>query len=135
MRLFNFILICTCLIFVSCGVITPANPILHKVSIGKEKKLSDVYNCKCEKIVFLSGSEEQSNINLFCETIKIQKYYENFDILMLFIDENKNAIGYPLHIYFNDKIYLEVPFQQVLNEESVFVERIGKNYFGIKCIE
>lgn len=136
MRYLNYLLIFfVCIFLVSCGLITPANPKLHKISIGEEKKLSDVYNFKCEKIVFLSGSEEQSNINLFCKTIKIKKAYESFDILMLFIDENENAIGYPLHIYFNDRIYLEVPFQQVLQDKNVWVERIDKNYFGVKLLE
>lgn len=54
---------------------------------------------------------------------------------MLFIDENENAIGYPLHTYFNDRIFLEVPFQQVLQDETVWIERIDKNYFGIKQLE
>ncbi|MBP5601251.1 MAG: hypothetical protein J6X78_00845 [Treponema sp.] len=129
------LLIFICIFFVSCGVITPANPKLHKINIGKVEKLSDVYKYKCEKIVFLSGAEQQANINLFCKSVKIQKYYENFDILMLFVDENENAIGYPLHIYYNDKIYLEVPFQQVQKDENVLVERIDKNYFGIKLLE
>ena len=118
----------------------PANPKLHTIWIGKEKKLIDIYKYKCEKIVFIEGKNKKDKINFFCDSVKIKKRYEIYDVLILFIDKDRYAAAYPLYIYFDDLerepfydgIRFEIPFEEELSENCVFVKRLSKNSFIIK---
>ena len=118
----------------------PANPKLHTIGIGKEKKLTDIYKYKCEKIVFIGGKNKKDKINFFCDSVKIKKRYEIYDVLILFIDKDRYAAAYPLYTYFDDLerepfydgIRFEVPFEEELSENCVFVKRLTKNSFIIK---
>ena len=50
----KFVLLMTLLSFVYFLIYQgPANPKLHTIGIGKEKKRTDIYKYKCEKIVFI----------------------------------------------------------------------------------
>ena len=51
----------------------PANPKLYTIGIGKEKKLTDIYKYKCEKIVFIEGKNKKDKIKLFCNSVEIKK--------------------------------------------------------------
>ena len=121
----------------------PANPKLHTIWIGKEKKLIDIYKYKCEKIVFIEGKNKKDKIKLFCDFVKIKKQYEIYDVLMLFIDDDGYAAAYPLYTYFDDLkrepfydgIRFEVPFEKELSKDCVFVRRLTKNSFSIETKE
>ena len=117
-----------------------ANPKLHTIRIGKEKKLTDIYRYKCEKIVFIGGKNKKDKIKLFCNSIEIKKECEINDVLILFIDKDRYAIAYPLYTYFDDLerepfydgIRFEIPFEKELSKDYVFVKRLTKNSFIIK---
>ena len=118
----------------------PANPKLYTIGIGKEKKLTDIYKYKCEKIVFIEGKNKKDKIKLFCNSIEIKKECEINDVLILFIDKDRYAIAYPLYTYFDDLerepfydgIDFEVPFEKELSKDYVFLKRLTKNSFIIK---
>ena len=118
----------------------PANPKLHTIGIGKEKKLTDIYRYRCEKIVFIGGKNKKDKINFFCDSVKIKKRYEIYDVLILFIDKDRYAAAYPLYTYFDDLkrepfydgIDFEVPFEKGLSKDYVFVKRLTKNSFIIE---
>ena len=118
----------------------PANPKLHTIGIGKEKKLTDIYKYKCEKIVFIEGKNKNDKIKLFCNSVEIKKECEINDVLILFIDKDRYAIAYPLYTYFDDLerepfydgIDFEVPFEKELSKDYVFLKRLTKNSFIIK---
>ena len=118
----------------------PANPKLYTIGIGKEKKLTDIYKYKCEKIVFIEGKNKKDKIKLFCNSIEIKKECEINDVLILFIDKDRYAIAYPLYTYFDDLerepfydgIRFEVPFEEELSENCVFIKRLTKNSFIIE---
>ena len=117
-----------------------ANPKLHTIGIGKEKKLTDIYKYKCEKIVFIGGKNKKDKINFFCDSVKIKKRYEIYDVLILFIDKDRYAIAYPLYTYFDDLerepfydgIRFEIPFEKEPSKDYVFVKRLTKNSFIIE---
>lgn len=60
--------------------------------------------------------------------------------MILFIDDSKNAIAYPLHVYYDDLkrepffdgIEIKIPFEKELISENVVVKRLSKNTFCIK---
>ena len=118
----------------------PANPKLHKIKIGEEQKLTSIYKCECEKIVFLQGKNQNEKIHLFCNSIDEKGFCDIFDVMILFIDDSKNAIAYPLHIYYDDLkrepfydgIEIEIPFEKELISENIVVKRLSKNTFCIK---
>ena len=118
----------------------PANPKLYTIGIGKEKKLTDIYKYKCEKIVFIEGKNKKDKIKLFCNSVEIKKECEINDVLILFIDKDRYAIAYPLYTYFDDLerepfydgIRFEIPFEKELSKDYVFVKRLTKNSFIIK---
>ena len=118
----------------------PANPKLYTIGIGKEKKLTDIYKYKCEKIVFIEGKNKKDKIKLFCNSVEIKKECEINDVLILFIDKDRYAIAYPLYTYFDDLerepfydgIRFEVPFEKELSKDYVFLKRLTKNSFIIK---
>ena len=118
----------------------PANPKLYTIGIGKEKKLTDIYKYKCEKIVFIEGKNKKDKIKLFCNSVEIKKECEINDVLILFIDKDRYAIAYPLYTYFDDlerepfydSIRFEIPFEKELSENCVFVKRLTKNSFIIE---
>ena len=118
----------------------PANPKLHKIKIGEEQKLTSIYKCECEKIVFLQGKNQNEKIHLFCNSIDEKGFCDIFDVMILFIDNSKNAIAYPLHIYYDDLerepfydgISIEIPFEKELISENIVVKRFSKNTFCIK---
>jgi hypothetical protein len=118
----------------------PANPKLYTIGIGKEKKLTDIYKYKCEKIVFIEGKNKKDKIKLFCNSVEIKKECEINDVLILFIDKDRYAIAYPLYTYFDDLerepfydgIDFEVPFEKELSKDYVFLKRLTKNSFIIK---
>ena len=132
-----FLLVCFLVCF-TC--LRPANQKLHTIWIGKEKKLTDIYRYKCEKIVFIEGKNKKDKIKVFCDSVEIKEWCENHDVLMLFIDKDRHAIVYPLYTYFDDLegepfydgIWFEVPFEKELPKDYVFVKRLTKNSFGIK---
>lgn len=118
----------------------PANSKLYTIGIGKEKKLTDIYKYKCEKIVFIEGKNKKDKIKLFCNSVEIKKECEINDVLILFIDKDRYAIAYPLYTYFDDLerepfydgIDFEVPFEKELSKDYVFLKRLTKNSFIIK---
>ena len=118
----------------------PANPKLYTIGIGKEKKLTDIYKYKCEKIVFIEGKNKKDKIKLFCNSVEIKKECEINDVLILFIDKDRYAIAYPLYTYFDDLerepfydgIRFEIPFEKELSKDYVFVKRLTKNSFIIE---
>ena len=118
----------------------PANPKLHKIKIGEEEKLTSVYKCECEKIVFIQGDNQNEKIHLFCNSVDKKGFCDVFDVLILFIDKSKNAIAYPLHVYYDDLerepfydgIEIDLPFEKELSSENIFVKRLSKNTFCIK---
>ena len=118
----------------------PANPKLYTIGIGKEKKLTDIYKYKCEKIVFIEGKNKKDKIKLFCNSVEIKKECEINDVLILFIDKDRYAIAYPLYTYFDDLerepfydgIRFEIPFEKELSKDYVFLKRLTKNSFIIK---
>ena len=118
----------------------PANPKLHTIRIGKERKLTDIYRYRCEKIVFIGGKNKKDKINFFCDSVKIKKRYEIYDVLILFIDKDRYAAAYPLYTYFDDLerepfydgIRFEIPFEKELSKDYVFVKRLTKNSFIIE---
>ena len=134
-------IICITLIgfFIYRNFLGPANPKLHTIRIEKEKKLTDIYRYKCEKIVFIYGKYKNDKVQSFCDNVKYKEYCESFDVIMLFIDKNRNATAYPLYVYYDDlerepffdKIVFEVPFEQEIPEEKVSVKRLTKNSFCI----
>ena len=129
-----------CLIYLIFIYLGSANPKLHTIRIGKEKKLTDIYRYKCEKIVFIGGKNKKDKIKVFCDSVEIKEWCENHDVLMLFMDKDRHAIAYPLYTYFDDlerepfydAIWFEVPFEKELPEDYVFVKRLTKNSFRIK---
>ena len=137
MTLLSFVCFLIYHIFIYQG---PANPKLHTIGIGKEKKLTDIYKYKCEKIVFIGGKNKKDKINFFCDSVKIKKKYEIYDVLILFIDKDRYAAAYPLYTYFDDLerepfydgIDFEVPFEKELSKDYVFVKRLTKNSFIIE---
>lgn len=132
-----FFLVCFLICF---ALLRPANPKLHTISIGKEKRLTDIYRYKCEKIVFIEGKNKKDKIKVFCDSVEIKESCEIHDVLMLFIDKDRHAIAYPLYTYFDDLereafydgIWFEVPFEKELLEDYVFVKRLTKNSFRIE---
>lgn len=137
MTLLSFVCFLIYHIFIYQG---PANPKLHTIGIGKEEKLTDIYKYKCEKIVFIGGKNKKDKINFFCDSVKIKKRYEIYDVLILFIDKDRYAEAYPLYTYFDDLerepfydgIDFEVPFEKELSKDYVFVKRLTKNSFIIE---
>ncbi|MGI5092049.1 hypothetical protein [Treponema socranskii] len=137
MTLLSFVCCLIYLIFIYLGT---ANPKLHTIRIGKEKKLTDIYRYRCEKIVFIGGKNKKDKINFFCDFVKIKKRYEIYDVLILFIDKDRYAAAYPLYTYFDDlerepfydSIRFEIPFEKELSENCVFVKRLTKNSFIIE---
>ena len=133
----SFFLVCVLICFTW---LRSANPKLHTIWIGKEKKLIDIYKYKCEEIVFIEGKNKKDKIKLFCNSVEIKKECEINDILMLFIDKDRYAIAYPLYTYFDDlerepfydSIDFEVPFEKELSKDYVFVKRLTRNSFSIK---
>ena len=129
-----------CLIYLIFIYLGSANPKLHTIRIGKEKKLKDIYRYRCEKIVFIGGKNKKDKIKLFCNSIEIKKECEINDVLILFIDKDRYAIAYPLYTYFDDLerepfydgIRFEIPFEKELSKDYVFVKRLTKNSFIIK---
>ena len=118
----------------------PANPKLHKIKIGEEQKLTSVYKCKCEKIVFIQGKDQNEKKHLFCDSIDEKGFCDVFDVMILFVNKSKNAVAYPLHVYFDDLerepfydgIEIDIPFEKELNSENAVVKRLSKNTFCIK---
>ncbi len=118
----------------------PANPKLHKIKIGEEEKLASIYKCKCEKIVFIQGKDQNEKKHLFCNSIDEKGFCDVFDVMILFIDDSKNAIAYPLHVYYDDLkrepffdgIEIELPFEKELSSQNIVVKRLSKNTFCIK---
>ena len=137
MTLLSFVCFLICHIFIYQG---PANPKLHTIRIGEEKKLTDIYRYGCEKIVFIGGKNKKDKINFFCDSVKIKKRYEIYDVLILFIDKDRYAAAYPLYTYFDDlerepfydSIRFEIPFEKELSENYVFIKRLTKNSFIIE---
>ena len=129
-----------CLIYLIFIYLGSANPKLHTIRIGKEKKLTDIYRYKCEKIVFIGGKNKKDKIKVFCDSVEIKKECEINDVLILFIDKDRYAIAYPLYTYFDDLerepfydgIRFEIPFEKELSKDYVFVKRLTKNSFIIK---
>lgn len=101
-------------------LLRPANPKLHKIRIGEERRLTDIYIYKCENVVFIEGEEKSDKIKLFCDSVKIRGFYETWDVLMLLIDKDRRAMAYPIYTYFDDLerepfydgIFFEVPFEK-----------------------
>lgn len=118
----------------------PANPKLHTIKIGEEKKNSDVYSCKCEKVLFIGGKNKKEKIKLFCDSADIKESFERNDVLVLFIDKKKHAVVFPLHTYFDDldrepfydDILFTVPFEEEFSIDCVFVKRLTRNSFRIE---
>lgn len=137
MTLLSFVCFLIYLLFIYLGT---ANPKLHTIRIGKEKKLTDIYRYRCEKIVFIEGKNKKDKIIFFCDSVKIKKRYEIYDVLILFIDKDRYAAAYPLYTYFDDlerepfydDIRFEIPFEKELSEDYVFVKRLAKNSFIIE---
>ena len=139
----SVVLLSLIVFFIFHNFLLPANPKLHTIGIKKEKRLIDIYKYECEKIVFINGKDKNDKIQLFCNNVELKGYCESFEVLMLFIDENRNAIAYPLHTYYDDierepfydKIIFDLPFEQELSKECVFVKRLTKNSFRIQSVE
>lgn len=78
--------------------------------------------------------------HLFCDSIDEKGFCDIFDVMILFIDDSKNAIAYPLHVYYDDLkrepffdgIEIKIPFEKELISENVVVKRLSKNTFCIK---
>lgn len=60
--LLSFVCVLIYLIFIYLGT---ANPKLHTIRIGEEKKLTDIYRYRYEKIVFIGGKNKKDKINFF----------------------------------------------------------------------
>lgn len=120
-----------------------ANPKLHKLKVGEEKKITEIYQYDCEKIVFIGGKNKKEKMNLFCNYVEVKKPYEINDVLILFIDEKQNGTAYPLYTYiddierepFYDAIYFSVPFDTELIRDTVYVIRKSSNIFNIEIKE
>lgn len=145
MRKKNIFLICILflLFILSLFFLTlfrPANPKLHRLKIGQEKKILDIYRYKCEKILFIEGKNKQEKLEEYFDVVDIKESFEKNDILMLFMDKDRHAIGFPLHTYFDDldrepfydDILFLVPFEEELPKDCVFVKRQTRNSFRIE---
>lgn len=119
----------------------PANPKLHRVKIGAEKQISEVYKVKYEKVIFIEGKHAKEKIELFCTNSNIKEVkYEPFDVLLVFVDGHEKGKIYPIYTYFDDlkrepfydSVDFQIPYDIMIPVENVFVERLSNNSFAIR---